>query len=117
MAQRISAQLDGQKFGVKAFYLIGSAKNATAGPASDIDLLLHFQGTEEQERELRLWLEGWSRCLAEINFLRTGYHSDGLLDTHLVTDRDIRERSSFAIKIGAVTDPARKLPLKGEPAV
>jgi hypothetical protein len=114
MAQRIAAQLDGSEFGVKSFYLIGSAKNATAGPASDIDLLLHFQGTDEQERELQLWLEGWSRCLAEVNFLRTGYHSDGLLDVHLVTDKDIAERSSFAVKIDAVTDPARKLPMKGD---
>ncbi|MBI3477218.1 MAG: pyruvate, phosphate dikinase [Acidobacteria bacterium] len=114
MAQRIAAQLDGTKFGVKAFYLIGSTKNATAGPASDIDLLLHFQGTEGQEGELQLWLEGWSRCLGEINFLRTGYRSDGLLDVHLVTDKDIAERSSFAVKIDAITDPARKFPLKAD---
>ncbi len=112
MAQRIAAQLDPQMFGVKAFYLIGSTKNATAGPASDIDLLLHFQGTEDQRRELLLWLEGWSRCLSEINFLRTGYRTEGLLDVQLITDGDIAERSSYAVKIDAVTDPARKLPIK-----
>jgi len=115
MAQRIAADLDPQKFGVKAFYLIGSTKNATAGPASDIDILLHIQGNEEQEKDLMLWLEGWSRCLAEINFLRTGYRSDGLLDVHLVTDSDFAERSSFAVKIDAITDPARKLPMKRLP--
>ena len=112
MAQRIAADLDPQKFGVNAFYLIGSTKNATAGPASDIDILLHVQGNEEQRKELILWLEGWSRCLAEVNFLRTGYRTDGLLDVHLVSDKDIKERSSFAVKIDAVTDPARKLPMK-----
>ena len=112
MAQRIAADLDPQKFGVRAFYLIGSTKNATAGPASDIDILLHFQGNEEQGTALMLWLEGWSRCLGEINFLRTGYRTEGLLDVHLVTDKDIAERSSFAVKIDAVTDPARKLPMK-----
>ena len=114
--RRIAADLDPQKFGVKAFYLIGSTKNATAGPASDIDVLLHIQGNDEQMKELLLWLEGWSRCLAEINFLRTGYRSDGLLDVHLVTDRDIAERSSFAVKIDAITDPARKLPMKDSQA-
>jgi predicted nucleotidyltransferase len=117
MAQRIAADLDPQKFGVNAFYLIGSTKNATAGPASDIDILLHFQGNDEQMKELLLWLEGWSRCLAEINFLRTGYRSEGLLDVHLVTDRDIAERSSFAVKIDAITDPARKLPMKDAQAL
>ena len=112
MAQKIAADLDPQKFGVKEFYLIGSTKNGTAGPASDIDILLHFQGNKEQMKELLLWFEGWSRCLAEINFLRTGYRTDGLLDVHLVTDKGIAERSSFAVKIDAITDPARKLPMK-----
>jgi len=112
MAQKIAAELNPQQFAVEAFYLIGSTKNATAGPASDIDVLLHVQGSEQQNKELLLWLEGWSRCLAEINFLRTGYRSDGLLDVHLVTDKDIVERSSFAVKIDAVTDPARKLAMK-----
>ena len=90
MAQKIAADLDPQKFGVNAFYLIGSTKNATAGPASDIDILLHSQGNEEQMKELMLWLEGWSRCLAEINFLRTGYRTDGLLDVHLLPIRTSR---------------------------
>jgi len=112
MAERIAAELDPRQFGVKAFYLIGSTKNATAGPASDVDLLIHFGGTEDQQRELMLWLEGWSRCLAEMNFLRTGYRCQGLLDVHLITDADIAERSSYAVKIDAVTDPARKLPMK-----
>ena len=112
MAQRIAAQVDPQLFGIKAFYLIGSTKNATAGPESDIDLLLHLQGNENQKRELLLWLEGWSRCLSEINFLRTGYRTEGLLDVHLITDGDIAERSSYAVKIDAITDPARKLPMK-----
>jgi len=39
MAERIAARLDPRRFGVKGFYLIGSTKNATAGAASDIDLL------------------------------------------------------------------------------
>jgi pyruvate,water dikinase len=112
MAQRIAAQLDPGKFGVRAFYLIGSTKNATAGPGSDIDLLLHFDGDDDQRKSLLFWLEGWSRCLGEINFLRTGYRADGLLDVHLVTDEDIAARTSFAVKIDATTDAARKLPMK-----
>lgn len=42
MAEKISEKLDLKRFGVKAIYLIGSTKNANAGPASDIDLMLHF---------------------------------------------------------------------------
>lgn len=112
MAERIAARVDPQRFGLKGFYLIGSTKNATAGAASDIDLLLHFAGTEEQRKELVLWLEGWSCCLAEMNFLRTGYRCEGLIDVHLITDADIAAKSSFAVKIGAITDAARELPMR-----
>jgi pyruvate, water dikinase len=111
-AERLAADLDGERFGVKAFYLFGSTKTAGAGPASDIDILIHFAGTEEQRSSLLEWLEGWGLCLSEINFLRTGYRTGGLLDVHLITDEDIAARTSYAIKIGAVTDPARPLPLR-----
>lgn len=109
MAQCIAEQLDPAKFGVKAFYIIGSTKNATAGPRSDIDLLIHFAGSEEQRKGLLLWLEGWSQCLAEMNFFRTGFRCGSLLDVHLITDGDIAERSPYAVKIGAITDAAREL--------
>jgi hypothetical protein len=112
IAERIASELDAQRFGVKAMYVIGSVKNATAGPQSDIDLLVHFQGTKKQRLELFVWLEGWSLALAEMNFLRTGYKSDGLLDIHIVTDDDIVNRAGYAVKIGAPTDAARPLRLK-----
>jgi hypothetical protein len=113
MVQRIAAELDASRFGVRAAYVIGSTKNATAGPGSDIDMLVHVAATPEQRRELELWLEGWSLCLAEINYLRTGYRSTGLLDIHFVTDDDIAQQTSYAVKIGAVTDAARPLPVGG----
>jgi predicted nucleotidyltransferase len=112
-AERLAASLDGERFGVQAIYIFGSTKNATAGPASDIDLLVHFRGSEEERRALHAWLEGWSLALDELNFLRTGYRSRGLLDVHLITDEDIARRTSFAAKIDAVTDAARPLPMGG----
>ena len=111
MAERIAAELDADRLGVQALYLIGSVKNATAGPASDIDILVHFRGTPAQREALELWLDGWSLCLSEMNYLRTGYKTTGLLDSHIVTDEDIANRTSFAVKIDAVTDAARRLPL------
>jgi predicted nucleotidyltransferase len=115
MARRIAATLDPVRFGVKGLYLFGSTKNATAGPGSDLDLIIHFAGTPEQRQELKTWLEGWSISLAESNYLRTGYTTSELLDVHFVTDEDIARQSSYAAKIGAVTDPARPLPLGSVP--
>jgi pyruvate,water dikinase len=112
MAEHIASQLDPKRFGVVAIYVFGSSKNATAGPASDIDLLVHFDGTAEQRDALLVWFEGWSLSLDEMNFLRTGYRTGGLLDVHIITNEDIDNKSSYAMKIGAATDPARKLRMK-----
>jgi pyruvate, water dikinase len=112
MAEYIASQIDPDRFGVKAFYIFGSTKTGKAGPGSDIDVLVHFIGTEEQRQELTTWLEAWSLCLDQMNYLQTGYRSGGLLDTHIITDEDIERKTSYAVKIGAVTDAARPLPLR-----
>jgi hypothetical protein len=108
MAERMAELIPAKQFGVKAFYVFGSAKNANAGPESDIDLLIHIDDNADLEK-LNLWFDGWSKCLAELNYLKTGYKSDGLLDIHYVTDEDIEKKTSFASKIGAITDPAKQL--------
>jgi len=110
-AEAIASQLDSKRFGVEGIYLFGSTKNATAGPQSDIDLLIHFKGDENQRKDLLSWLEGWSYSLSEINLRRTGNKTDGLLDVNLITDEDIEKRTSYAVKIGAVTDGAFPLPM------
>jgi hypothetical protein len=115
MAEQIARRVDADRLGVAGMYIFGSTKNATAGPGSDIDLLVHVRGTPEQRRALSEWLAGWSACLAELNYLRTGTVHEGLLDVHFVTDEDIATQTSYAAKIGAVTDAARRLPLGPEP--
>ena len=112
MAEQVAANLDADRFGVKALYIFGSVKNATAGPGSDIDLLVHDGGEGPRREALAMWLEGWSLSLAEMNYLRTGFRSEGLLDIQYVTDDDIARQTSFAVKIGAVTDAARPLALR-----
>ena len=111
IVEQIAADLDADAFGVKRLFVFGSAKNSTAGPGSDIDLLVHIDGNEEKRRALALWLEGWSRAVDHMNYLRTGYRSGGLLDIHYVTDEDIANKTSYAVKIGAITDAAREIPL------
>jgi pyruvate,water dikinase len=111
MAEKIASRLDADKFGVKAIYVFGSTKNATAGPTSDINILVHFNGTDIQRVLLENWLNGWSQCLSEINQLKTGYKMDNMLDVHVVTDKDLASKTSYAVKIGAITDAARELPM------
>lgn len=112
MVEEIAAHVDAVRYGIKGFYVFGSTKNATAGPGSDIDIIIHFDGSELQKERLLRKLKRWSRKLAKENFKRTGYWTDELLDIHFVTDRDIARRSSYAVKIGAVSDAARPLRMK-----
>lgn len=114
MAERIAEKIDMDRCSVKGIYLFGSTNNCTAKLNSDIDLLIHFDGTPEQKQELDRWLDGWSLALSEINFLRTGHQSNGLLDVHYVTDEDIKNRSSFAINIGLPYNPAFPLRVKND---
>ncbi len=108
-AQVIASRLDMKRFGAKAIYLIGSAKNATCGPESDIDLMIHFDGTESQRDQLLAWIEGWSYCLGYINQLKTGHKIEKLIDLHLVSDSDIERKTSFAVLINGVENRARLL--------
>lgn len=114
MAEKIASQIDMESFGVVGVYLFGSTNNCTAKHNSDIDLLIHFEGTDKQKHNLDIFLNGWSMALSEINFLKTGYKSDGLLDVHYVSEQDIINGTSFAILINSVYDPALPLRLKKE---
>jgi pyruvate,water dikinase len=109
--KEIAEQLDPALYGVEALYVIGSTKEYTTGPGSDIDLLIHFRGTPEQQEGLLGWLDDWSIRLARENKERTGYDSKGLLDIHIVTDQDIVERTSWAVHIGSPYGAAKEIPL------
>jgi hypothetical protein len=109
MAEALAAQLDAVRFGVKGLYVFGSTKDATAGPGSDLNLLVHFSGTEQMRHALEIWLDGWNHSLAETNFQRTGCRCEQFLDAHFITDEDIAHKTSYAVKIGAATDAAKPL--------
>lgn len=113
MAERIAEEADIDRFGIEGIYVFGSTRNGTAGPASDIDLLVHFAGNYDRRLALMDWLDGWSAALAEMNYLRTGHRAPRLLDLHIVTDDDVAKRRGFAAKIGAATDAARPLRVRG----
>jgi hypothetical protein len=54
-------------------------------------------------------MNAWSVGITEMNALCAGIDPGSLLDVHIVTDKDIKEGNSFAIKIDAVTDAAKLL--------
>lgn len=112
MAEKIASEVDSERFGVKGVYLFGSTKNSTSGPGSDIDLIVHIDTEKCNKIVLNHWFEGWGLALSEMNYLKTGYRADNLLDIHYITDEDVRNKSDYAQKIFSSTDNARQLKMK-----
>jgi hypothetical protein len=84
-AERIAATMDTGKFGVQALYLYGSTEAGQAAAGSDIDLMIVASNDDDrQRRDLEMWLEGWSLCLAEVSFQLYGLPSQGLLDVKIL---------------------------------
>ncbi len=110
--EEIAEALDPDVYGVESLYLIGSTKEGTAGPASDIDLLVHFIGTEEQKERLVAWLESYGKKIDEENKKRTGLKTSDLLDFHLITEEDIKEKNSWASHITSPYMSVKKISLK-----
>jgi Nucleotidyltransferase domain len=89
-AERIAAAIDPARFGVDSVYLFGSTELGSAGVGSDIDLIVVSGGDARQEKDLRIWLEGWSLCLAEISFQLYGLPSSGLLDVRFMDPEEAK---------------------------
>ncbi|MDF1799240.1 MAG: nucleotidyltransferase domain-containing protein [Planctomycetota bacterium] len=82
-AEALADSLDPGRFGVSRAFVGGSTARGDAGPGSDIDLYFIADGTPEQRRELSLWIEGWSLCLAEVALHQTGQpFPGGILNLH-----------------------------------
>jgi hypothetical protein len=52
MALALAEKLDLEKFGITGIYLVGNIKEATSGPSSCLELLVHFHGDEIQKQLL-----------------------------------------------------------------
>ena len=109
MAERMVRAMDHAALGVVAVYLHGSVKDGMAGPESDINLLVHFRGDDEQKGLLDSYFQGWSQALTEMNVSRTGVRVEQMLDVTYLSDQEVAGRVGPAAKIDAVTNPARPL--------
>jgi len=111
MAERIAFFLGAPKWGVRGIYLVDPSDGGEADPCSPIRMVLQFTGNGRQRKELETWLQGWSLSLAEMNYFRTGFHSDGLLDIQILTDEKIRGERDVAERVQLGADIVRELPL------
>jgi predicted nucleotidyltransferase len=107
LVDELAAELDVERHGAVALYLVGSTKNGNAGPDSDIDIIIHFRGDENQRRMLDEVLTRWDELARLRHERETGRRSSSAgLDRHIITDDDIARKTSFAAKITSHDDRA-----------
>ncbi|MGE3780547.1 MAG: nucleotidyltransferase domain-containing protein [Pirellulaceae bacterium] len=102
-AEALADNIQPARWGVSRMFIGGSTSRGDAGPASDIDLYIIFAGSDQQKRDLSLWLEGWSRCLGEVALLQTGQpFPDGVLNVQwLASEPSIWQRAELhELKLG-----------------
>ncbi len=88
VAEELARGLDPAASGVGAVYLRGSVAEGKAGPESDIDLVVRFNGSDEQRLRLETWLDGWNRAVVAMNQQNTGVRVERLLDAVIVDSDD-----------------------------
>ncbi len=111
-AEEIAEKIDPEAYGIEEIYLIGSTKTGKAGPASDIDLIVHFKGTDEEKELLLEWFEEEGKKLSRENEERTGVETENLLDVHIITDKDIENKTSWATHLTSPYSRIEKLKIK-----
>ncbi|MCU0243842.1 MAG: PEP/pyruvate-binding domain-containing protein [Acidobacteria bacterium] len=111
MAERVAYHCGGQRWGVRGVYYLDESEGGEIDPSAPIRLVLHFLGGGRQRKEIETWLQGWSLSLAEMNYFRTGFHSEGLLDVHFLTDEKVRGEKDVAARLKVASDAVRELPL------
>ncbi len=112
MAERIAQLCDAPRRGLKAVYLLGNTVSGLDGPASELSLLIHFEGDAEQRKELEAWLQGWNAALTEMNHFRTGISLENLLVYHIVGS-EVTDKKSAAAKLNLPEEALLELPLGG----
>ncbi|MBS1226495.1 MAG: phosphoenolpyruvate synthase, partial [Candidatus Aminicenantes bacterium] len=111
MAERIAFHCGGPPWGVRGVFYLDDREGRDPDPGDPIRLVIHFTGGGRQRKEIETWLQGWSLSLAEMNYFRTGFHSEGLLDVHYLTDEKLRGEKDVAARLKVASDSVRELTL------
>jgi len=91
---------------VTGLYLIGSVRERTAGPESDIDLVVHVN-SQTSIASINAYFFGWEHAL--LAFPPNGITLKRLIDVHVLTDNDLEKNLSFASMISGVNPQSTRL--------
>jgi hypothetical protein len=109
MAEAYSHSVNLSKYNIGGIYLAGSVFEQTAMPDSDIDLIVIMNDNNLHEDEFVLWSEGWNSSLSSINYNRTGYKVEKLLDIKIINDLEIESNKFYRDILNPALHKSKKL--------
>ncbi len=104
LIQVMAKNIDRQKCGIKKIYVLTSSIATNSRPYSDIDIIIHFDGSDVQKENLLLWLSAYNDCLSEINYLRSGHKIENFLDVKIITDFDYEHNTSIIRQMNSLKE-------------
>lgn len=105
--KKMCKSIDLKEYGILAIYLIGSTKNQNAAAKSDIDLIIHFDGSLQSELKINSWFSAYNDFI--YNFINE-INNEGIkeiFDIHLISDQDIERKTSYATMISSLENSAK----------
>lgn len=109
MAEAFTKSINLSKYNISGIYLAGSVFNSAAMPDSDIDIFIHSNCSQNLREEFLIWAEGWNSALSSINFNRTGYKVEKILDVTIVNDIEMESNQFFKDIMNPVLKKSKKL--------
>ncbi len=109
MAEAFAKSVDFSKFNISAIYLTGSVYQGDATAESDIDLLVHFEGSQSQKDDFLIWADGWDSSLKMIHYNRTGLIIEHILDIALINNQIIQTNKVYEDLVNPSLRLSRKL--------
>ncbi len=87
--EKLVSKISPMKFGIKGIYLYGTVFTKSASDASDVDILVHYDGDPRHKELMDAWFEPWNIMLQEIIYINTGFLRPKPLDVHYITDAEL----------------------------
>ena len=109
MAEAFANSINLEKYNIKGIYLAGSVFKSQAQPDSDIDIFVYIQNESEMKKEFIDWCDGWNSALVNVNYNRSGYKMEKILDVTIFNDLELEENQFYRDIINPTKYKSKKL--------
>ncbi len=109
MAEAFANSIDIAKYQIKGIYLAGSVFKSQAQPDSDIDIFVNIKQESNLRKEFIDWCNGWNSALVNVNFNRSGFKMEKILDVSVFDELELAENQFYQDIINPTKYKSKKL--------